>query len=264
MWDNGNYESYILSEADVKAIIRLLGHCSSHQGERSEKKRLLMQGLCEVTGTERWIWAHLPLLEPGEKVMPTGVMHGGFTQDEFSEYLKVIEHPELAEMNAPFLETVITQPGGHHTRLQQDLDPENRFETLDVFQQWNQAGLGNVMLSARKVKNQGLSFIAMYRPQQEGPFGHREARLTHLLLSEISWVHEGENEEVQLQHHDSLSPRKRQVLNFLLEGFSRKEISTQLEISEHTLSGYIKEIYKEYQVHSQTELMHTFQTGETD
>ena len=59
-----------------------------------------------------------------------------------------------------------------------------------------------------------------------------------------------------------LSPRLRTTLNFLLEGLGRKQIAAHLCISENTVSGYVKEVYRFYKVQSQPELMKFFRDGD--
>lgn len=52
-----------------------------------------------------------------------------------------------------------------------------------------------------------------------------------------------------------LSPRERQVLAWLLRGFSEKEIAAELGLSYKTLHQYVVAIYRKFNVHSRAELM---------
>lgn len=54
------------------------------------------------------------------------------------------------------------------------------------------------------------------------------------------------------QNHD-LTPRELEVLTLVAKGLSRREISTLLEIKQHTVSGYIKTIYSKLNVNSKAE-----------
>ncbi|MEQ9323707.1 MAG: response regulator transcription factor [Polyangiaceae bacterium] len=44
--------------------------------------------------------------------------------------------------------------------------------------------------------------------------------------------------------HDTLTPRERQVLNAIDQGFTYKEIAADLGLSHHTVHGYVKAIYE--------------------
>lgn len=52
----------------------------------------------------------------------------------------------------------------------------------------------------------------------------------------------------------SLSPRERQILRLMLEGDSRKEIASILEISQGTVAQYARTLYRKLGVHSRGEL----------
>jgi DNA-binding NarL/FixJ family response regulator len=49
-----------------------------------------------------------------------------------------------------------------------------------------------------------------------------------------------------------LTPREKEILQFLVQGQSTKEAAGQLQISYHTADGYIRDIYEKLQVHSRS------------
>jgi len=53
----------------------------------------------------------------------------------------------------------------------------------------------------------------------------------------------------------SISPRLYEVLQLIEKGCSTLEISNFLDLSEHTVKGYIKELFSRFEVHSRTELI---------
>jgi DNA-binding NarL/FixJ family response regulator len=52
---------------------------------------------------------------------------------------------------------------------------------------------------------------------------------------------------------DALSPREREVLDYLSRGYLYKEIAAELSISYDTVHTYVRRIYEKFQVHSRTE-----------
>jgi DNA-binding NarL/FixJ family response regulator len=52
---------------------------------------------------------------------------------------------------------------------------------------------------------------------------------------------------------DALSPREREVLDYLSRGYLYKEIAAKLAISYDTVHTYIRRVYEKLQVHSRTE-----------
>lgn len=57
-----------------------------------------------------------------------------------------------------------------------------------------------------------------------------------------------------------LSPRARQILTFLLNGETEKQIADKLQISPHTVHTYVKRLHKTLGVRSRNELLARFVT----
>lgn len=57
---------------------------------------------------------------------------------------------------------------------------------------------------------------------------------------------------------DKLSPREKQVLELLAQGFLYKEIADQLQLSIPTINGYVRSIYEKLQVHSRSQAVAKF------
>ena len=62
----------------------------------------------------------------------------------------------------------------------------------------------------------------------------------------------------------ALSPREREVLDHLAQGYLYKEIASRLAISYETVHTYVRRIYEKLQVHSRTEAVakHLTRTGQ--
>lgn len=58
-----------------------------------------------------------------------------------------------------------------------------------------------------------------------------------------------------MPHDDDLAPRERQVLEFLVQGLSYKEIASELGISSSTVGTYVQRIYEKLHVSSRREIM---------
>jgi len=55
----------------------------------------------------------------------------------------------------------------------------------------------------------------------------------------------------------SISPRLYEVLQLIEKGLTSPEIAKLLQLSEHTIKGYIKELFSRFEVHNRTELIQT-------
>lgn len=111
------------------------------------------------------------------------------------------------------------------------------------------------------LNDQCVSFIGIYRRADQPLFNERERQIAHILLTEVPWLHaEGWPEDFG-GLAPSLSRKRRLVLNLLLEGDSRKIVADKLALSIHTVSDYIKDIYRTFGVRSHAELMRRFTHG---
>ena len=254
-------ESSSHSESDVRAMVRLLGEVAAIQGDHAEKKRFVMNGLTDLIGADCWIWCLVA--DPTLDVPPTLVnfTHGGFTEERFARFLEASQHPGCARYTAPILKD-IQETGAHQTRLRQQFIPTPDFLVSEVFQSWSDANIGPILLSVRPIEEGCRSAIGLYRDRERELFTARESRIAHIILSEIPWLHEMGWPQDRAVTVPKLSPRQRLTLNLLLEGHGRKQIADHLGISEHTLSGYIKDVYLHFGVHSQSELMRRFLHGD--
>lgn len=92
------------------------------------------------------------------------------------------------------------------------------------------------------------------------------------LLDAIVSVHRGESpmssgiarkvvasfQRTEPSETDKLSPREKQVLELLAQGFLYKEIADQLHLSIPTINGYVRSIYEKLQVHSRSQAVAKF------
>ncbi|MCW5553222.1 MAG: response regulator transcription factor [Verrucomicrobiae bacterium] len=62
---------------------------------------------------------------------------------------------------------------------------------------------------------------------------------------------------------DQLTPRELEILDHISRGLSTKEIASQLELSERTISSHLRKIYDKLQVHSRSAAVSRYLTRNT-
>lgn len=250
-----------VNETDVRDIVRLLGDVAVLEGTLNEKRFALMTGLCSLIGADAWAWSIAAETRPGAHPAFSICLMDGIPENKFGSLLKAVEHPEMADLQIPFM-SEFAKSGPQFTRIRHQFVDEARFRDCGALELWHQAGIDSLILSARHTRCGSVTAIGIYREVGRPAFSERESRIAHIVLSEVDWLHE----DVMPNHPDegvaSLSPRLRQVLNFLLTGKTRKEIATELDLSIHTLGDYIKEIYQRFGVRSHPELLRRFFEGD--
>jgi len=249
-----------LSDQDVRGIVRLLGEVIAVPGGINEKRRQLMEGLCGLVEATSWVWC-MAESDPDKPPSCLGFVHGGFDDDRFARYLKAMNHPAMEEVVRPS-SLELLEKGTHLTRTLRQLDPEFLFEKSTAAQFWEKADIGALMTSTRPMEGGGISGIGVYRALGEPQFTVREARIAHIVLSEVPWLHFSSFPDHQSREITALYPRQRTVLNLLCEGWSRKKIAEHLGVSINTVHGYVKAVFKHFQAHSQAELIARFTQGD--
>lgn len=239
-------------------MVRLVAESAGQGQEHRSARKHLMQGLAHLVRADCWGWG-LGYIEAGKPPAYISIQHGGFTDERYARFLKAAEHPDMVELTAPFsLELAEAGIGKLVTRLREEIDPADSFRKSDVFELWLEADITPLLLAAKPLNEQCVSFIGMYRKASDIPFTERERQIAHVILDEVPWLHAMGWPEDFGASAPQLSRRQRIVLNLLLEGHSRKHIASDLGLSIHTVSDYVKELYRNFRVQSHAELMRRF------
>ncbi len=250
-------ETEFLSETDVRDLVRLLGGVVAQEGDHAHKKRYLISGLSELIDADYWVWSLM--CQPGndQPQVYVNYVHGGFNEASFSQYLKVLAHPDMGWVWGPFFKE-LEEKQCHLTRTQWQVDTQDQFSKSPAFEMWSEAGLGRVMASIRPLDARSGSAVGFYRQTGKDHFTERERRMAHTVLTEVPWLHELGWPEDRGVTVPKLHPQQQIALNLLLDGMSRKEMAAQMKISTNTLSGYIRDIYRYFGVNSHAELIRRF------
>ena len=247
----------MIDEKDVRAMVRLVGEVASLNTTHSAAKEYLMNGLAKMVGADCWVWA-LAYLHPEKPPVYVSLQHQGFSEERFATYLQAVEHPDMMALTAPFAAEAMSRQRSQLTWLRQQIDPGNRFPTSDAYPYWLAADIAPLMLSGHPLNEQCLSLIALYRRADADLFDERERQIAHILLTEVPWLHANGWPQDFGVETPTLPRSHRLVLNLMLESFSRKQIADKLGLSVHTVSDYIKVIYRTFKVHSHAGLMRRF------
>ncbi len=249
-----------LPEADVRRMVRLLGSVIAAPGDFQEKRRLLMDGLCDLIGASAWVWS-MSEFHPDKPPSSVGLIHGGFDEVRFARYLEAINHPAMEAVSRPS-SIELQKKGTHLTRTRQQMDVAGLLDRSAAAPLWEKLDIGPMIMSLRPMKGGGVNAIRVYRTLHEPVFDEVETKIAHIILSEVPWLHFEAFPDKQSQEITNLYPRHRTVLNCLCEGWSRKKIAEHLGLSVNTIHGYAKVIFKHFGVHSQAELLARFSVGD--
>lgn len=254
-------DATLIPESDARAIVRLLGDVIVGSDGHAAKKRLLMDGLCRLIGGDSWVWVLCCEMVHGKNPVCVNFQYGGFSPEQFPHYLEATGHPqnqELMEVIACELEEKQT----HLTRTQPQFDPKGIFQDLEVSRLYAKVDMGTALISFRPLEQGELSSIGVYRKVGAAHFSPREARIAHIVLTSVPWLHEQGWPEDRGVTVPQLSPRELTVTNLLIAGFNPEQIAAALKLSSHTVNDYRKSVYRHFGVSSRSELLAKFTQGD--
>jgi len=252
-----------VSHRDVGPIIKLFGQVARCDGPISEKRRVLNTGLSELIGAAAWSWILARAADGNHNPAVCGFQHHGLNARQLACIQTVMQDrqnppPEYAKLNAlRRTSTYFTKTWDQLVTKRQWYGEGNR-PLMDV-------GIEHTMYCVRVLDGSGLFAGTTFRRWLGQPnFAARERNLVHFVFSELDWIHlESDSKLGEVTHQvNALSPRLRTTLQHLLGSHSIKEIATSMKLSAHTVTGYAKQIYLHFKVHSRPELMHYFQAGQ--
>lgn len=251
----------ILSEDDVRDIVKLLGDVIVSRQDFSSVKRHLVEGICALVKADAWTWSLGCFVQPGEQPVYLGLAHGGFDEERYARLLLAAGHPDMAWTSVKLLGEMRAR-SAHVTRLRQQVVDETTFAVSGVDAHLRDADIGPFIFSLRPIDERAVSTISIFRRKEEPPFSEREGRIAHILLSELPWLHEQGWPTDRGVTVPRLSPRLRLVLNLLLDGRTRKEMAASLSLSEYTIAQYQRSVYRHFGVRSHATLLRRFQMGD--
>ncbi len=210
-----------IAEEDARALVRLLGAVCTQSDEHLARKVFLLNGLCELIGASAWV------------SNPHGSSEGATGEVTAREV--VFQNTNLARLR-----------GG----------AEDPGQGEGMVGRWGE--IGPAIFSVWELGENRFSAVVIYRAEGAAIFSEREARLVHIVLSEVPWLHETGWSVGRSEEPVRLPARELVVLNLLLRGESRKAISDALAISVNTVASYARDTYRRFGVRSQAELIHRF------
>jgi len=252
-----------LPESDIRAMIGLLAEISAITGNREARRRALVDGLANLIGADSWIWSMLGEYDASPRAghPHTVFLKGGLDDRQLGFYLKSQEHPDMGRLTAGLL-AEFQERKQHLTRSQPQIVSDEEYRSLGVTQLLDEADIGTAMLSLRPTSSGQVGVIGLFRKVGSPHFGERETRIAHILISEVGWLHDDSWPNHPRHEISELTPRLRSVLTLLLHGEARKAIADKLGLSIHTVGDYIKQVYRHFSVHSQSELIRRFVSGD--
>ncbi len=120
-------------------------------------------------------------------------------------------------------------------------------------------GIDDYIISIRRLPRLGhFTSLFIHRAIDAPAFSPRDVELINLVHHEIGEMIGGELAAAAEPKLARLTPRQREVLDYLLDGDSEKRIAYALDLSRATVHEYVTAIYRHFDVSSRAELLAQF------
>lgn len=256
--------SFMLGEDDVRAMVRLLGDVAGLDGDQALKRRELMRGLRALIDADAWVWTISQPSPDDGRYASINLMHEGFSETDVVRVVEAETDPALPTPDGPHLAELLRSDHPVTRQRRQWIDDTTWYEHPHT-RKYRQGFVDDFVYSLTPISNDDqriASIVAFHRRWGREPFTARDARIVHIISSEVRWLHEAAVPGDKTTNAGGLSPRLRAVLALLLQGFSRKQMASHLKLSIHTINDYVKALYKYFNVSSSPELMRRFMAGD--
>jgi DNA-binding CsgD family transcriptional regulator len=250
-----------ISVADAVALQNLVRTVEATTAVMAERRQQFAERLIEMLDGDVGHWSWGRGHPDRESIAPVAVVLVGYSDAQKGILIKQGNNPAAVS--------------DWHQRTIKLVGDKTQLTTLrrDVFtdDDWKNAGF-NVEFAAHLGLDSWIHairypttdtwcniFIARHVGREE--FQPREAALLDLALASIPWLTPQVEEKVPPERFIGLTPRQRAVLLMQLDGLSRKQIASKLNVTEQTIGDHLKALYKQFEVHSSGELAALFLRG---
>lgn len=247
---------------DVRRIASLVGECRELGDDSTEWRRHLFAGLGGLAGAVVVMGGELAGVHAG-RVTYTGITDWGWANG----YNRLGWERAIAEMAAdPALSRIMSFAGYLQQMLLDDgvsLSRTDMISDYRYYRSWeyenlpHAAGVDHSLFCFHSLPGTADEFNGLFlnRAGGDADFSSREKAMIRTTLQEIRPLVGGPLARFCDPSPGVLPKRVRQVLKCLLEGDSDKQIAARLGISQYTVNGYTKLIFKHFRVASRPELL---------
>ncbi len=144
------------------------------------------------------------------------------------------------------------------TTLRTDLYERREWKTTQMYANLAIAEFDEWMNCVRYSQSETWASLFILRRADCPPFQLPDQQLIDLAMGSISWLSATTDPSLPTEACVALTSRQRMVLMMQLDGLSRKQIASRLQITTDTVGDHIKRIHEQFNVNSTGELAAIF------
>ncbi|MCC6491838.1 MAG: helix-turn-helix transcriptional regulator [Pirellulales bacterium] len=248
-----------LSQSDCGNVAALLGAVGDPlwQATLVERRSALYNGLGRLIAADAWVWMSGRLDDAaGGAGRVIAQLDDGWRSDvEREAMLRFLPHPVFSMRIPGLVAAAAAATGGAngYCDAQEELRPPFFIE-----QAWRKVGYDHALCSLVLLGEELFSGVQYHRRLGRPPFSRRDQDLVNIMFRQVTWLHRESSRPTGSEVLSRLTRRERQVLFLLLQGQARRQVALSLQLSEHTITDYIKRIYRKLEVTTRAALLAKF------
>ena len=256
----------LLKVRDAAPLLYLMGELSSL---RNDPRRWRLRLLAEITRLLPALCAasFVVKVRRGKLPIVASIFDVGFGA---AERIAFVDEFNTAPFQDPLSQKALAAVAGGgacatFTAARSDLvDDATWKEAPNVRQFRREAQIDDCLLSVHRhvavepidALQETLMILCAFRRWGEPPrFSVWERTILHTLHTGLGWMYHAEEATQRLMGVAVLSPRLKQTLDFLLAGYTERQVAMKMSISVHTVHDYVKALYLHFRVSSRGELV---------
>lgn len=243
---------------DVTQVFHIVAECRELGDDSLRWRGHLLTQAVALLGARVGLSGEVPIIRWNDFARPPQVQHGWDTEDESRRCLAMFERDQASN---PLFVRAAEALGPVATFTRQAFVSDDEWYALPAIQNvMRPANIDGTIQSGRLCGDlpgwaDGLVVFFAWGGRQ--PTEH-DRQLLELLHNEIAPLVGGPLAARGEPAPSDLPPRKRQVLECLLLGATDKQIAKSLKISRPTVSEYVGEVLRHFDVKSRAELVAAF------
>ncbi len=246
-----------ISCKSVAALLRTISDAHTAGGSPNHWKRVLLEGLVDTAGVDAGVYLEFAIEgDDAATIVPTLLLDHGYAESQRPFLRKYLEtRGDGDPIVGPLFERMRGN-GGYVVARREDVIEDDEWYASTIYKQhlrdWK---VDLAMLAMLRLRNPDwLIGLGLHHRHGSPALAESRRDLIEAFFRHADWLfHERMPNGYTLGQ--KLPPRLRRVVFRQLNGESAGEIAYNLALSAHTVRGYIKQIYRVFNVSSQTELM---------
>lgn len=241
----------------VEKLLNGIAQIASASHAISDRRQATLDLLMEVLQARLGLWSWGFGDIAGTSIQPMAMITSGYTSHEIGIFTAMAMAPEsVRTFRIPVLEMLNGSNQITVTRRMIFPDrvwPESQFRNYML-----QMKVDEWMQTVRYETKEKWSGMFFSRNEDAPEFETFHRELLDVTMRSIPWLHVAADNHCDSSRILDLTDRQKTVMLLLLNGHSRKQIGSQLHITEDTVSDHIKSIYQHFDINSATELAAIF------